>query len=157
FVVFPLALSAIVPAKARDLLAELHPAFVLALVTTLASSPLPLIQSVAEQKVAAAGHDDDEARDITRATISLSYVFASLGNYFVALFMIYACQHYQVILHAFQMAVLAPMTLLSASGSPSTTLSAVTFMSQWRASHRYAAALRRGHDRDALWTGGALG
>src|SRR5262249_6351852 len=101
--------------------------------------------------------DDDEARDITRATISLSYVFASLGNYFVALFMIYACQHYQVILHAFQMAVLAPMTLLSASGSPSTTLSAVTFMSQWRASHRYAAALRRGHDRDALWTGGALG
>ena len=45
--------------------------------------------------------------------------------------MIYACQHYQVILHAFQMAALAPMTLLSASGSPSTTLSAVTFMSQW--------------------------
>ena len=131
FAVFPLALSAIVPAKARDLVAELHPAFVLALVTTLASSPLPLIQSVAEQRVAAAGHDDDEARDITRATISLSYVFTSLGNYFVALFMIYACQHYQVILNAFQMAVLAPMTLLSASGSPSTTLSAVTFMSQW--------------------------
>jgi proton glutamate symport protein len=131
FAVFPLALSGIVPAKARDLVAELHPAFVLALVTTLASSPLPLIQSVAEQKVAAAGHDDNEARDITRATISLSYVFVSLGNYFVALFMIYACQHYQVILHAFQMALLAPMTLLSASGSPSTTLSAVTFMSQW--------------------------
>ena len=58
-------------------------------------------------------------------------MFTSLGNYFVALFMIYACQHYQVILHAFQMAALAPMTLLSASGSPSTTLSAVTFMSQW--------------------------
>jgi proton glutamate symport protein len=131
FAVLPLALSAIVPFKARDLLAELHPAFVLALVTTLASSPLPLIQGVAEQKVAAAGHDNDEARDITRATVSLSYVFASLGNYFVALFMIYACQHYQVILHAFEMAALAPMTLLSASGSPSTTLSAVTFMSQW--------------------------
>jgi len=131
FAVFPLALSAIVPAKARDLVAELHPAFVLALVTTLASSPLPLIQSVAEQRVAAAGHDDNEARDITRATISLSYVFTSLGNYFVALFMIYACQHYHVIMHASQMALLAPMTLLSASGSPSTTLSAVTFMSQW--------------------------
>jgi proton glutamate symport protein len=41
FAVFPLALSGIVPAKARDLVAELHPAFVLALVTTLA-----LVQSI---------------------------------------------------------------------------------------------------------------
>ena len=32
---------------------------------------------------------------------------------------------------ALEMTLLAPMTLLSASGSPSTTLSAVTFMSQW--------------------------
>ncbi|MBV8322950.1 MAG: cation:dicarboxylase symporter family transporter, partial [Hyphomicrobiales bacterium] len=102
FIVLPLALSALVPAKAHDLLAELQPAFVLALVTTLPTSALPLIQGVAEHRLAAAGHDDDEAKDITRATISLSYVFASLGNYFVALFMIYACQHYQVILHTFQ-------------------------------------------------------
>jgi ABC-type amino acid transport substrate-binding protein len=131
FVVLPLALSAIVPAKARDLLTEFQPAFVLALVTTLPTSALPLIQDVAERRLAAAGHDDDEAKDITRATISLSYVFVSLGNYFVALFIVYACQHYQVILHAFETALLAPFTLLSASGSPSTTLSAVTFMSQW--------------------------
>jgi proton glutamate symport protein len=131
FVVLPLALSAIVPATARDLLADLQPAFVLALVTTLPTSALPLIQGVAERRIAAAGHDDEEAKDITRATISLSYVFASLGNYFVALFIVYASQHYQVTLDALQTALLAPFTLLSASGSPSTTLSSVTFMSQW--------------------------
>jgi Na+/H+-dicarboxylate symporter/ABC-type amino acid transport substrate-binding protein len=131
FVVLPLALSAIVPATARDLLADLQPAFVLALVTTLPTSALPLIQGVAERRIAAAGHDDDEAKDITRATISLSYVFASLGNYFVALFIVYAGEHYQVTLNALQTALLAPFTLLSASGSPSTTLSSVTFMSQW--------------------------
>jgi proton glutamate symport protein len=131
FVLLPLALSALVPSNARELLAELQPAFVLALVTTLPTSALPLIQGIAERRVAAAGHDDDEAKDITRATISLSYVFVSLGNYFVALFIIYACQRYQVTLHALQMTLLAPMTLLSASGSPSTTLSAVTFMGQW--------------------------
>jgi proton glutamate symport protein len=131
FVVLPLALSAIVPANARDLLAELQPAFVLALVTTLPTSALPLIQGVTERRTTAAGHDDDEAKDIARATISLSYVFASLGNYFVALFIVYASQHYQVTLDAFQTALLAPFTLLSASGSPSTTLSSVTFMSQW--------------------------
>jgi Na+/H+-dicarboxylate symporter/ABC-type amino acid transport substrate-binding protein len=131
FVVLPLALSAIVPARARDLLAELQPAFVLALVTTLPTSALPLIQGVAEHRIAAAGHDDEEAKDVTRATIALSYVFASLGNYFVALFIVYAAQHYQVRLDALQTALLAPFTLLSASGSPSTTLSAVTFMGQW--------------------------
>jgi proton glutamate symport protein len=131
FVVLPLALCAIVPAKARDLLADLQPAFVLALVTTLPTSALPLIQGVAERRIAAAGHDNEEAKDITRATISLSYVFVSLGNYFVALFVVFACQHYQVTMHAWQTALLAPFTLLSASGSPSTTLSAVTFMSQW--------------------------
>jgi Na+/H+-dicarboxylate symporter/ABC-type amino acid transport substrate-binding protein len=131
FIVLPLALSAIVPSRARELLSELQPAFVLALVTTLPTSALPLIQGVAERRIAVAGHDDEEARDITRATISLSYVFASLGNYFVALFIVYACQHYQVMLHTFEIALLAPLTLLSASGAPSTTLSAVTFMSQW--------------------------
>ena len=131
FIVLPLALSAIVPASARELLAELQPAFVLGLVTTLASSPLPMIQGIAERRIAAAGHDDQEAKDITSATISLAYVFVSLGNYFVALFIVFACQHYQVTLHAWQTALLAPFTLLSASGSPSTTLSAVTFMGQW--------------------------
>jgi proton glutamate symport protein len=85
FVVLPIALSAIVPAGTRDL----RPAFVLALVTTLPTSALPLIQGVAERRAAAAGHDDQEANDIARATVSLSYVFASLGNYFVALFILH--------------------------------------------------------------------
>src|SRR5580704_9887384 len=131
FVVLPLVLSTIVPARARDLLADLQPAFVLALVTTLPTSALPLIQGVAERRIAAAGHANEEAKDITRATVSLSYVFASLGNYFVALFIVFASEHYQVMLRAWQTALLAPFTLLSASGSPSTTLSAVTFMSKW--------------------------
>jgi proton glutamate symport protein len=131
FAVLPLALTAIVPAGTRELLDELQPAFVLALVTTLPTSALPLIQGVAERRISTAGHGDDEAKDITRATISLSYVFTSLGNYFVALFIIYAAQHYQVELDLFQTVLLAPITLLSSSGAPSTTLSAVTFMSQW--------------------------
>ena len=94
FVVLPLALSAIVPASARELLAELRPAFVLALVTTLPTSALPLIQGVAERIAAQAGHDGEEAKDITRATVSLSYAFVSLGNYFTALFVIYASTHF---------------------------------------------------------------
>ena len=131
FVVLPMILSTIVPIRTRELLADFQPAFVLALVTTLPTSALPLIQGVAERRLAAAGHDNEEARDITRATISLSYVFASLGNYFVALFIIYACHHYEARLDAFHAALLVPITLLSSSGAPSTTISAVAFMSQW--------------------------
>jgi proton glutamate symport protein len=58
FVVLPIALTAIVPAGVRDLLDDLQPAFVLALVTTLPTSALPLIQGVAERRIAAAGHGD---------------------------------------------------------------------------------------------------
>lgn len=131
FVILPLALSAVVPASARELLSELRPAFVLALVTTLPTSALPLIQGVAERVAARAGHDGQEAKDITRATISLSYVFASFGNYFAALFVIYASFHFQVTVGALQMALLPLFTLLSCSGSPSTTIEAIKFMGEW--------------------------
>jgi proton glutamate symport protein len=131
FLVLPMALSVIAPASARQLLVELRPAFVLALVTTLPTSALPLIQGVAERMVAQAGHDGDEAKDITRATISLSYVFVSLGNYFTALYIVYAGHHFHVALNALQAALLPIVTLLSCSGSPSTTIDAVKFMSEW--------------------------
>jgi proton glutamate symport protein len=131
FVLLPLALSAIVPVSWREVLADLRPAFVLALVTTLPTSALPLIQSVAERRIAAAGHANEEAKDVTRATISLAYVFASLGNYFVALFIIYAAQHFRVSVDWIEKLIVPPITLLSASGAPSTTISAAGFMAQW--------------------------
>ncbi|MBV8509692.1 MAG: cation:dicarboxylase symporter family transporter, partial [Xanthobacteraceae bacterium] len=131
FVLLPLALSAIAPVNWREILADLRPAFILALVTTLPTSALPLIQRISEHRIAAAGHADDEAKDVTRATISLAYVFASLGNYFVALFIIYAAQHFRVSLDWVQQLMLPPITLLSSSGAPSTTISGAGFMAQW--------------------------
>jgi Na+/H+-dicarboxylate symporter/ABC-type amino acid transport substrate-binding protein len=131
FVLLPLALSAIAPISWREILADLRPAFVLALVTTLPTSALPLIQGIAERRISAAGHADEEAKDVTRATISLAYVFASLGNYFVALFIIYAAQHFRVSVEWVQKLMLPPITLLSSSGAPSTTISAAGFMAQW--------------------------
>jgi proton glutamate symport protein len=131
FVLLPLALSAIAPVGWREILADLRPAFVLALVTTLPTSALPLIQGVSERRISAAGHADEEAKDVTRATISLAYVFASLGNYFVALFIIYAAQHFRVSVEWVQKLMLPPITLLSSSGAPSTTISAAGFMAQW--------------------------
>ena len=131
FVLLPLALSAIAPVSWREIHADLRPAFVLALVTTLPTSALPLIQAISERRISAAGHADEEAKDVTRATISLAYVFASLGNYFVALFMIYAAQHFRVSVDWLQKLILPPITLLSSSSAPSTTISAAGFMAQW--------------------------
>lgn len=131
FVVLPLALSAIAPASARELLAEFRPALVLALVTTLSVSALPFIQNAAERVLARAGIGGEEAEDVIQAQLSLSYVFAQLGNYFIALFMLFAAYHYHVALSLPQYLLLPAMTLLSGIGSPSATVEGVEFLSQW--------------------------
>jgi Na+/H+-dicarboxylate symporter/ABC-type amino acid transport substrate-binding protein len=140
FIILPLALSAIAPASARELLHELQPAFVLALTTTLPTTALPLIQGVVERFAARLGlggpgtsgdEATDEAKDIIRSTTSLAYVFASLGNYFTALFVLYAAHHYRAAIDWLQTLLLPILTLLSCSGSPSTTIEAVSFMREW--------------------------
>jgi len=131
FVVLPLALSAIAPASARELLAEFQPALVLAVVTTLSVSALPFIQRAAERVTAKAGIGGEEANDVIRTTISLSYVFTQLGNYFIGLFIVYAGYHFQVTLTTAQHVLLPVMTLLTGIGSPSASVDAVQFLSQW--------------------------
>jgi Na+/H+-dicarboxylate symporter/ABC-type amino acid transport substrate-binding protein len=140
FIILPLALSGIAPVSPRELLSELQPAFVLALVTTLPTTALPLIQGVAERMAIQVGQKsgdgpgpaaDEEAKDITRATISLAYVFGSVGNYFTALFIIYMAHYYRITVDTLQAALLPFLTLLSCNGSPSTTIAAVSFMSKW--------------------------
>ena len=131
FVVLPLVLSAVAPANARELLAEFRPALTLAVVTTLSVSALPFIQSAAERVLAKAGVTGEEAKDVVEAQVSLSYVFAQLGNYFIALFIVYASYHFRVPLSVFQDLLLSPLALLSGIGSPSATIEGVHFLATW--------------------------
>lgn len=131
FVVLPLVLSAVAPASTRELLAELQPALVLALVTTLSASALPFVQRAAERVTAKAGIEGEEANDVIRTTISLSYVFTQLGNFFIALFVVYAAYHFRVALAPADLTLLPLMTLLSGIGSPSASVEAVQFLAQW--------------------------
>jgi Na+/H+-dicarboxylate symporter/ABC-type amino acid transport substrate-binding protein len=141
FIVLPLALSAIAPMGARRILVLLQPALVLALVTASATAALPLIQIAGERLALRIGQKQDgasgqavaneEAKDVTRATISLAFVFTSLGNYFTAFFIVYAAEHYRIVIHALQAVLLPILTLLSCSGMAGTTIAAVNFMSQW--------------------------
>lgn len=131
FVVLPLGLSAVAPANARELLAEFRPALVLAVVTTLSVSALPFIQNAAERILARAGIEGEEAKDVVQAQLSLAYVFVQLGNYFIALFILFASYHYHAALTFPQYALLPVMSLLSGIGSPSATVEGVEFLSQW--------------------------
>ncbi len=131
FIVLPAALSAIAPASARELLAELRPALVLALVTTLSVSALPFVQKAAERVTARLGLGGEETNDVIRASLSMSYVFAQAGNYFIALFIIYASYHFHAEIDGAQHATLPIMALLSGIGSPSATIDGVQFLANW--------------------------
>lgn len=131
FAVLPLILGRILGQRAGALLAELQPAFVLALVTTLSAAALPYIQRAAERMVEREGVAGEEANDVIRATISIGYVMAQLGNYFVALLMLYLAYRANVRLDGTELALLPLMTLLSGVGSPSASVDSVAFLAAW--------------------------
>lgn len=131
FIVLPLVLSAVAPANARELLVELRPALTLAVVTTLSVSALPFIQSAAMRILEKAGVAGEEAGDVVEAQVTLSYVFAQIGNYFIALFILYASYHFRVPLTLYESVQLGPMALLSGLGSPSATIEGVNFLGSW--------------------------
>jgi proton glutamate symport protein len=77
FVVLPAVLATIAPVSHREILRELQPAFVLALVTTLSVVALPFVQKAADGIADRAGCPQGEERaDIIQASLSLSYVLA---------------------------------------------------------------------------------
>jgi len=131
FVILPWLLSRFVPHSYGALLAELRPALTLALVTTLSVSALPFIQRAVEEMCRREGVEGEEAGDVIKASLSIAYVLSQLGNYFVALFLIFASYHQRVSIAFWDMVLLPVMTLLSGIGSPSASVDAVAFLSQW--------------------------
>ncbi len=132
FVVLPAVLAAVAPVGYREILAELRPAFVLALVTTLSVVALPFVLKAAERVAARAGcPEGDERTDILQASLSISYVLAQLGNYFLYLLMLFAAFVHQLRLTATELLLLPFWTLLSGFGSPTATVDGVVFLTSW--------------------------
>lgn len=132
FVVLPMALGALVPFGYREIMKELQPALVLALVTTLSVVALPFIAKATERLTAKAGcPETDECLDIRQANLSLSYVLAQLGNYFIYLLILYGAFAYRVRPSASERLLLPFWTLMSAVGAPTGVVNGVTFLSGW--------------------------
>jgi proton glutamate symport protein len=130
--VVPFLISALTPDSYRDILRQLRPAIVLAVVTTLSVVALPFVQRAAESALDSAGcSDSEERRSVVQTSLSLSYVFAQLGNYFVYLLILYSSYVSNVPLKLGEKAALPLMTLLSCLGSPSATYDSVVFLSNW--------------------------
>jgi proton glutamate symport protein len=81
FVVLPAAIAAVAPVGHREILRELQPALVLAVVTTLSVAALPFVQQAAERAAAQAGCPEGEERaSVIKTTLSLSYVLAPVSR-----------------------------------------------------------------------------
>jgi Na+/H+-dicarboxylate symporter/ABC-type amino acid transport substrate-binding protein len=132
FVVLPAIVAAVAPVAYRELLEELRPAFVLALVTTLSVAALPFVAKAAERIVERAGcPEGEEKTDVLQASLSISYVLAQLGNYFVYLLILYAAWYFRVRLDTSEQLLLPFWTVLSGLGSPSATVDGVIFLGSW--------------------------
>ncbi len=130
FVVLPLALSAIAPVGYREFLAELQSALILSTMTI--SLALPFIMKVAERVTALAGCPQNEERnDILEANLSLSYVLAQLGNYFVYLLVLYGAYAYRTRPTAAEQLLLPLWSLLAGFGSPTAAVDGVKFLASW--------------------------
>jgi proton glutamate symport protein len=126
--VVPFLVSALVGKSYVDILRRLRPAMVLAVVTTLSVVALPLVEREVESALDGLGcTDSDGRRSVVQTSLSLSYVFAQLGNYFVYLLIIYSSYVSAVPLRFAEKAALPLMTLLSCLGSPSATFDSVVF------------------------------
>lgn len=132
FVVLPTVMAALVPTGYREIVTELRPALVIAVVTTLSVVALPFIQRAAERVADAAGCPDSEERsNVIKAVLALSYVLAQLGNYFIYLLMLYAAYEYKEPLTTTEELLLPLWALLSGLGSPSAIVDGVIFIGRW--------------------------
>ena len=131
-IVIPALLSAVVPRSYAEILRQIRPALVLAIATTLSVAALPFVQRAAENILDGADCVGSEERaNVLQTSLSLSYVFAQLGNYFVYLLILYASYVAAAPLRLAQRIMLPVMTLLSCLGSPSATYDSVVFLSKW--------------------------
>ncbi len=131
FWVLPSVILALCPGGNREIVRDLQNALIISLVTSLSVAALPFIQQAAEKLAKQAGVEDENASEIIRTTLVVSYPLAQLGNFFVWLFILFAAYYFRVPIDVGDQLVLPFVTLLSGFGSPTSSIGAVTFLAQW--------------------------
>jgi len=132
FIILPAILTSLAPTTYRELLTELQPGLVLTLATSLPVMSVPSVERLAQRITERAGcPQTDETANVIKTALSLGYVFAQLGNNFVYLFIFYAAYSASLALTLGQQLLLPVLTLLSAVGTPSSTVGSIVFIGKW--------------------------
>jgi proton glutamate symport protein len=132
FIILPAVLAIVAPVSYREILAELQPGLVLTLATTLPVVSVPYVERLAQRISERTGcPQTEETASVIKTTLSLGYVLAQLGNYFVYLFIFYAAYTSTTFLSLAQQLLLPLLTLLSCFGTPSSTIDSIIFISKW--------------------------
>ncbi|MEM6463861.1 MAG: cation:dicarboxylase symporter family transporter [Pseudomonadota bacterium] len=131
--ILPMMLTAFLPMRYWEIMTELKEAFLISFVTSLSVVSLPMIQQAAQKFAAKYSENDDESeqREVIQTTLSISYPLAQVGNFFILAFLLYASYYFFIPLRGFELLELPFVTLLSGIGSPTSSIGAVTFMSNW--------------------------
>ena len=132
FWVLPWLMSVLAPVTPKEVIREIQGGIVLAVATTLSVVALPAIMEATRKLAEQNGIVEDEERDeIINTTLAVSYPLGQLGNFFVFLFIPFAAYTFEMRLSGVQEVLLPFFTLLSSLGSPSSTVNAVSFLSNW--------------------------
>jgi proton glutamate symport protein len=131
FWVIPALIASLIPIGHRELLKELNSAIVIAVVTTVPSTSVPLLVQVSERLATRCGVKDRDREEIISTTIAVSYPFAQLGNLFVFFFIVFAAFYFHIAIEGAAWIWLAVLTLLSTIGTPVSTVDGVEFLAGW--------------------------
>jgi proton glutamate symport protein len=131
FWVIPSLIASLAPISYRELLKELHSAIVIAVVTSLPVTAVPLIVQMAERLAARCRLEDAERNEVISTTMAVGYPIAQLGNLFVLFFMVFAAFYFHAALHGGAWIGLPLLTLLSTVGTPVSTVDGVSFLASW--------------------------
>jgi proton glutamate symport protein len=131
FWLIPALITSLVPISHRELLKELNDAIIIAVVTTVPSTSVPLLVQMSERLAARCGVKDADRDEIVSTTIAVSYPFAQLGNLFVFFFIAFAAFYFHTAIEGAAWVWLALLTLLSTIGTPVSTVDGVEFLAGW--------------------------
>jgi len=133
FWILPSVIAALVPMNTREVISSLRGALVIAVVTSLSVAALPYVQQAVEKLGDQVGIKDRERGEIIKTTLAVSYPFGQLGNFFIWLFILFCAYYYRVPIgnDSADTVVLPIVSLLSGIGSPTSSVDAVAFLTNW--------------------------
>jgi Na+/H+-dicarboxylate symporter len=129
--ILPSVMAALFPMSTREVLQDLQGALVIAVVTSLSVAALPFIQQAAEKLAKSMAIEDEDCGEIIKTSLAVSYPLAQLGNFFIWLFVLFAAFYYRIPLSLGEQTALPFVTLLSGFGSPTSSVDAVAFLTDW--------------------------